>query len=51
MGINIPKVQEVRRVNTERRLMTLVVDIYAKFFLHVAHLASLRWPGDYGMII
>ena len=31
----------VGRVNTERRLVTIVIDIFERFFLHVAQDASL----------
>ena len=41
MGISISKVQKVRRVNTARRLETLVIEISSKFFFYVAQDASL----------
>ena len=39
--MNICKVQKVRKVNTGRRLKIPVIDIFEKFFLHVAEDALL----------
>ena len=44
--MNISKVQKVRRVNTGRRLEIPVVDIFVKFFLHVAEDATLIQPDE-----
>ena len=46
MGINISKVQMVRRENLETRLVSLVIDIFEKFFLRVAQNASLIQPDE-----
>ena len=35
MDTNISKIMLVGRVNTERRLETLVIDIFSKFLLEV----------------
>ena len=38
---------KVRRVNTGRRLETLVIDIFSKFFFYVTPNTSLGWTeGD-----
>ena len=51
MGMNICKVQKVRRVNTGRRLKISVIDIFEKFFLAcgrgcLAEPAWGRWDGS-----
>ena len=46
MDINILKIMMVGRVNTERRLETLVIDIFSKFLLHVAPEACLIQPHE-----
>ena len=46
MDINIPKIMMMGRVNTERRLETLVNDIFERFLLHVAQDACLIQPDE-----
>ena len=46
MGMNMCKVQKVRRVNTGRRLKIHVIDVFEKFFLHVAEDPSLSQPDE-----
>ena len=48
MDTNISKIMMVGRVNTERRLECLVIDIFEKFLLHVAQDACLIEPDEDG---
>ena len=51
MGINIPKIMMVSRVNMYWRLETLVMEISLNFFFHVDQDASLTQNDEYGWVI